>query len=259
MEQIPNISFHEVIVFFIILVRVSTIVVTVPILGYQAIPTQVKAGLSLLLSLLLYPVIDQGNLRIPLELLPFMVMVANEVLIGLIIGFVMGIIFSGIRLAGAIIGMDMGFGIVNVIDPQTGVQVSIIGQFKYIVALLLFLTMDGHHFILRILKLSYEAVPMTGDNFSPAAVSEIVRMSGQIFTVALQVSAAALASLFIATVLMGIIARLVPQMNIFIVGFPLKISVGLIMLFVSLPFFLYIFGKLYHVFERDVVRILEIV
>ena len=259
MYQIPNISFHEAIVFFIILVRVSTIVVTVPLLGYQSIPAQVKAGLSLLLSLLLYPVIEQESLRIPLDLLPFIIMVVNEVLIGLIIGFVMGIIFSGIQLAGSIIGMDMGFGIVNVLDPQTGIQVSIIGQFKYIVAVLLFLSIDGHHFILRIIKLSYEAVPMTGDNFSPESVSELVRMSGQIFTVALQVSAAAMAALFISTVLMGIVARLVPQMNIFIVGFPLKISIGLIMIFVSLPYFLYIFGKLYHSFERDVVRILEIV
>lgn len=259
MPDIQNISFHEVIVYFLIFVRIATLVGTVPLFGYEAIPVQVKAGLSLLLSLLLYPLIDQSRLRIPLELLPFIIMVVNEVLIGLVIGFVMGIIFVGVRFAGTLIGLDMGFGIVNILDPQSGEQVSIIDQLKYLIALLLFLTFDGHHFIVRILKLCYDAVPIAGDNYSPGAVSEIVRMSGQIFAIGLKAGAASLAALFIASVMMAITARLVPQMNIFIVGFPLKIAVGYTMLIISLPFFAYMFEKFYQLFQRDVIKILEIV
>ena len=259
MQDIQNISFHEVIVFFIIFVRVATIVVTVPLFGYEAIPLQVKAGLSLLLSLLLFSIIDQSHLRIPLELLPFIIMVINEVLIGLVIGFVMGILFVGVRFAGTLIGLDMGFGIVNILDPMTGEQVSIIDQFKYIIAVLLFLTFDGHHFILRIMKLCYTAVPITGDNYTPAVVSEMVRMSSQIFAIGLQAGAATLAALFMSSVIMSVTARLVPQMNIFIVGYPLKIAVGFIMLFVSFPFFAYMFEKFYHLFQRDVLKILQLV
>lgn len=254
-----NISFHQVIVYFILLIRVATIVVTVPFLGFESIPLQVKAGLSLVLALLLFPVIDQSHLRIPLEMVPFIVMVMNEVLIGMVIGFVMGIIFVGVQFAGELIGMDMGFGIVNILDPQTGEQVSLLGEFQYLVALLLFLSFDGHHFILQILKLSYEAVPIMGDNYTPSVVSQIVTMSNQIFSIGLKLGATALAALFITTVIMAIVSRLVPQMNIFIVGFPLKISVGFIMLVVSFPFFAYMFEKLYMVFQRDIVKMLQLI
>ena len=259
MPDLTNISFHEVIVYFILLVRIATMVVTVPFLGFEAVPAQVKAAISFLLTLLLYSVIDKSQLKIPLDMLPFIIMIINEVLIGLVIGFVMGILFAGVRMAGTLIGLDMGFAIVNVLDPQSGEQVSIISQFKYIVALLLFVSFDGHHFVLRILKLSYESSPITGDNFSPAVISEILTMSGKIFIIGLKLAATALAALFLTSVVMGFLARMVPQMNIFIVGFPLKISVGFIMLIISMPFFLYMFEKLYHIFQRDVIRIMQIV
>ena len=254
-----NVSFHQFILFFMIFVRVGTIMVTVPIFGFDAVPLHTKAGLSVLLTLLLFSFADNGEVSIPTELVPFVLMVMNEIIIGLIIGFTANILFVGVRFAGEIIGLDMGFGIVNVIDPLSGNQVSIIGQFKYLLALLLFLCINGHHFLLQALKVSFDLLPVTQSTFSSISVQKLISMSSEIFVVAIKVASAALAALFIASFIMGIIARTVPQMNIFIVGFPIKISVGFAMLLVSFPLFLYIFNKIYHIFERDLIEIMKII
>lgn len=254
-----NVSFHQFILFFLIFARVSTILVTVPIFGFDAVPVHVKAGLAAMFALLLFPFLDKTGLEIPTEFIPFVIIVMNEVIIGVVIGFTANIIFVGIRFAGEIIGLDMGFGIVNVIDPLSGEQVSIVGQFKYLLALLLFLGINGHHFLIQALKLSFDIVPMASGSFSTVSVSKLISMSGEIFTVAVKVASAAIGVLFISNFIMGIIARIVPQMNIFIIGFPIKISVGFVMIFITLPFFLYIFNKIYHMFERDLIEIMKII
>ena len=257
--MIMNVSFHQFILFFLIFIRVGTIMVTVPIFGFEAVPLYAKAGLSALLTLLLFSIVDSGAVSIPTEFVPFILLVMNEVIIGLVIGFTANILFVGVRFAGEIIGLDMGFGIVNVIDPLSGEQVSIIGQFKYLLALLLFLCINGHHFLLQALKVSFDLLPVTKSTFSSISAQKLISMSSEIFVIAIKVSSAALAALFIASFIMGIIARSVPQMNIFIVGFPIKISVGFAMMLVSLPFFLYIFNKIYHIFERDLIEIMKII
>jgi len=211
------------------------------------------------ITLLMFSFIEPYQGPIPLHLIPFIIMVINEVMIGLIIGFTAGIIFIGIQFAGQLIGLDMGFGIVNVIDPQSGENVSIIGQFKYLLAILLFMCLDGHLFLIRALKLSYEAIPVSRNVLLDTdVVSKLISMSSNIFVIAIKIGSAALAALFITSFVMGVIARMVPQMNIFIVGFPLKISVGFIMIILTLPFFMYMFGKLYNLFERDIVEIIQL-
>jgi len=254
-----NVSFHQFILFFIIFVRVATIMVTVPIFGFDAVPVHVKAGLSAMFALLLFPFINNSGVSIPTQFIPFVIMIMNEIIIGMVIGFAASIIFVGIRFAGEIVGLDMGFGIVNVIDPLSGEQVSIVGQFKYLLALLLFLCINGHHFLIQALKVSFDFIPVSASAFSAVSVSKLISMSGEIFTVAVKVASAALAALFIASFIMGIIARTVPQMNIFIVGFPVKISVGFIMIFISLPFFLYLFNKVYHIFQNNLIEIMKII
>ncbi|RKY89480.1 flagellar type III secretion system protein FliR [candidate division KSB1 bacterium] len=253
-----NLSFHQFIVFFLGFVRIATILCTVPVFGFNAVPNAVKAGLAFLVSLVMYPIIDAGNFRIPIQLWPFIFLVLKEVTVGLIIGLSTAFLFVGIQMAGQLVGLDMGFGIVNVLDPLTGEQVSIMGQFQYVLALIIFLLMDGHHFFLQAIKASYDVIPVGGVVFSKMISGKIVEMSGKIFIIALKIGGPALAALFLTDFVMGIVARTVPQMNIFIVGFPLKISVGLLIVGLSLPLFIYVFDKLVEVFKHDVVQLIQI-
>jgi len=256
--EIQNITFHQFIVFFIGFVRIATIISTVPIFGYSSIPIPVKIGLAFFISWVLFPLIEAGDFVIPLDFLPFIVMVLKEVIVGLIFGLATNFMFVGIQMAGELIGLDMGFGIVNIIDPLSGDQVSIMAQFKYILSLLLFLIINGHHFLLNALRSSFIAIPLGGANFTSLITDQIITMSTSIFKIALQIGGPILVALFLTSFVMGIVARTVPQMNIFIIGFPLKISVGMIMLTLSLPLFTYVFGKLLDEFEISILRIIEV-
>ena len=254
-----NVTFHQFILFFIIFVRVTTVLVTVPFFGFEAVPLHVKAGLSALLGILIFPFVDNTGVKIPTEFVPFVIMTMNEVIIGMVIGFAANILFVGVRFAGELIGLDMGFGIANIIDPLSGEEVSIIGELKYLLALLLFLCINGHHFLIQALKLSFDVIPVTKTLYSAIAVKKLISMSGEIFTVAIKLGSTTLGALFITNFIMAILARTVPQMNIFIVGFPVKISVGFIMILVSLPFFVYVFNKFYYVYERDIIELMKII
>ena len=259
--DVINITFHQFIVFFIGFARIATILCTVPVFGYHSVPIPVKAGLAFFISWVLFPMIEAGDFLIPLsgiDFLPFVLIILREVLVGLIIGLATNFLFVGIQMAGELIGMDMGFGIVNILDPTTGENVSIIGQYKYIVSLLLFLMINGHHFLLNALRSSFIAIPLGGANFTQLIMKNIIAMSTDIFKIALQIGAPALVALFLTSFVMGIIARTVPQMNIFIVGFPLKISVGLVMIWVSIPLFAYVFVKLIDNLEISVMRIIQV-
>jgi len=253
-----NFSFHQFIVFFLGFVRIATILCTVPVFGFNAVPNTVKAGLAFLVSLVMFPVIETGGFLVPVDLWPFMLMVLKEVIVGLIIGLSTAFFFIGIQMAGELIGLEMGFGIVNVLDPISGQQVSIMGQFKYVLSLLLFLMIDGHHFFLQAIKATYDVIPIGGAVLSKMVTGKIIEMSGKIFIIALKIGGPALAALFVTSFVMGVIARTVPQMNIFIVGFPLKISVGLLIVGLSLPLFIYVFNKFFEVFKRDVIQIIQI-
>jgi len=147
--------------------------------------------------------------------------------------------------------LQMGFGIVNVIDPQSNDQVSIIGQFLNILAVLLILSLDGHHIIINGLMASFEAVPLGGVVFKVPVAEKLIELANEVFTVAIKISAPIMIALFLVSVAMGVLARTVPQMNVFIVGFPIQLAVGLFVMISSLPLFRIVLEKSLHILERD--------
>ena len=150
----------------------------------------------------------------------------------------------------------MGFGIVNVIDPQSSNQISILGQFLNIMAILILLSLNGHHVILNGLLHSFDVVPLGGVTLAAPVMEKLMAMSAEIFVVAVKISAPILVALFLISVAMGILARTVPQMNVFIVGFPVQIGVGLTALTVSLPLFYLMMERIVHTLGRDLAAVI---
>jgi flagellar biosynthetic protein FliR len=151
----------------------------------------------------------------------------------------------------------MGFGIVNVIDPQSSNQVSIIGQFLNILAILLLLTLDGHHMILSGLVTSFETIPLGGVSFQDGLMFKLMDLTAQVFIIAVKISAPILMALFLVTAAMGVLARTVPQMNVFLIGFPLQIGVGLAALVIVLPLFSVFVERLLVHTNRNLVALLD--
>jgi len=244
--------------FFLIFARVSTILVVFPIFGYRGTPPQLKIGLAFLLTVLLLPVVRPPTATASESLLRYLVAILGEISAGLLVGFVASLLFMGVQFMGQLVGIQMGFNIVEVLDPQSEAQVSLLGQFHYLLAVLIFLTLDGHHFLIQALGKSFEAIPLLGEEYSGPLALKVIRMTGGVFEAGAKIAAPVLATLMLTTVALGILARLLPQMNLFAVGFPLQIAVGLAMIAFGLPLFLYVFQKLYGQFEHDLITVLAL-
>ncbi len=241
--NIPNITAEQIETFIFVFLRVGAIVVTMPIFGSGSSPARIKAGLSLMIAVLIFPFVELQ--APPPEILPLVLRMVGEVMIGIIIGFAGSLIFAGVQLAGQLAGFQMGFAIVNVFDPVTSAQVSITAQFQYLLAVLVFLAVDGHHIFLSAIAESYRLVFPLDFHFSGELAQAIVELAKDVFIIAIKVGAPAVTALLMIDIGFGLIARTVPQMNILIVGFPVKIAVGLIGIGLALPLVARMMGSIF--------------
>jgi len=227
--------------FAIIFMRMSAIIFIMPIIGSSTVPAMAKITLVGALSMITLQSINMPPLDLTMSIWQFAVLASSEVLIGLTIGFSTQLVFSSVQLAGHIIGFQMGFAIVNVLDPATNSQVSITAQFQNIMALLIFLTIGGHHMLISASVASFHFIPALGFEPNAGIVEMMINLTKNVFIVGIKLAAPIMATLFFLNVGLGLIARTVPQMNVFIVGFPLQIGIGLFMLGATAPIFFAVF------------------
>lgn len=244
--------------FLLIFVRISGMVVLAPVIGSRNIPPNVKAGFSLTMTLIALPLLAGTNVVIPDQLLSYLFLVGSELICGMTIGFVSSLIFAAVQMTGSLLDTQIGFGMVNVFDPQAGQQVPLVGNFQYILGLLLFLSLDGHHVLLTALFDSFKIVPLSTVTFHASLTEYIVTLVCGIFVVAFKITLPVLIALIIAEVALGILARTMPQMNIFVVGVPAKIIVGIFVLSAVVPYFIRFLEVGFHAMYQDVYRLLEI-
>lgn len=239
--QLSALEFEKLL---LIILRVTGIFAVAPVFGHRNVPLLVKTGLILITSIVLLPTISSPAITLPPDLFGLSGVLIKEVAAGLAVGFTSLLLFIAIQFAGDIIGLQMGFGIVNVIDPNSSAQVPLVGQFQFLLAMLIFLAVDGHHLVISAIAGSFRAVPLGQVNFSHLSAEILVRAGVDTVAQAIKLGAPCIVTLFLLDVSLGIVARTVPQMNIFIVGFPVKIGVGLFMLAASFPLVGYVFSKL---------------
>lgn len=254
----PTISIEQFQAFLLVFLRVSAVIVFLPVLGDARVSVRIKAGLALLISALLFPHVAVNAATAGFDIFSLFFRMGTEVLIGAAIGFTSQLLFAGIQMAGQLIGFQMGFSIANVIDPASSQQVSIIAEFMYLLMLLVFLAFNGHHIFISGLAKSFQTIPLLSFSFSGKLPAGMVDMMRGMFEVAVKIGAPLMALMFFISIGMGLIARTVPQINIFIVGFPLQIAIGLIGLGLSMPFFLSLAGRYVVDLERGVGMVLTL-
>lgn len=231
--------------FLLVLARMSGLFLVAPIFSSRQIPVRVKVFILILLAgTMAYFVPVKYAFTIP-NAAYFVAALVMEIIIGYTIGFVAYVVFAAIQLAGQIMDMQMGFGIINVVDPQTGTQIPLMGNLTQTLALLIYLCIDGHHYLLQALAQSYQVIPVLGFHFSKPLWELLLEVSVYMFVIAVKIAVPFLVALLTADVAMGFIARTVPQMNVFIVGLPLKILLGFFTLLVLLPVYIWIYGVLF--------------
>jgi flagellar biosynthetic protein FliR len=223
--------------FLLVNFRLGGMFLVAPIFSRQSIPPMVKAGLAIMLAILLMPAIINAGVPAVPSLADLSALVFKEVLVGVIVGLMLKLLFYAAQTAGSVIGFQSGLAIANVVDPSTKSQVNMLGQFWVLVASMIFLAINGHHLLITSLADSFQVIPLGGAVFGAGAVDLLLRLSGIMFTLALKMAAPILLTVFLVDVALGVLARTIPQMNIFVIGIPVKITVSLLMIGVSLPVF----------------------
>lgn len=213
--------------FFLTLFRISVVLFLLPFFSGEFIPKMVKAAFCLVLAIAVWPHLSFSGYMLPASGWSLLIVFIGEIILGLVLGLIVNIIFAAIRSAGEIIGFQMGFSMMTVVEPTSGSQESILGNLLHMFSLIIFLLLDGHIVLMRGLVESFRLVPPGGLLISPAILHDMLIFSAQLFIVALKVAAPVLVSLFLVELGLAMVARMAPQMNVLILGFPVKIGIGL--------------------------------
>ncbi len=223
--------------FLLVLVRINAMIVVAPFFSSGLIPFRLKALMSFLFALIIFPVLGAGVVKVPGSMGAYYLLVIQEALLGVIIGFLMIIIFSAFQLAGQFFAVQIGFGMTEVLDPLAQVSIPLVGQLKNLIGILVFLAMNGHHFLIDAVYRSFQLAPtFSGSREATGGLLKyfVYSFSGM-FIVALKIALPVVATIFLISVSMGILAKVAPQMNIMMLGFPLKIIVAFSVLALVAP------------------------
>lgn len=238
----------DVFLFALVLCRIGGLFAALPVFGGRRLPARIKIAAVVSITVVCLPILPVTAPAVPENVITMGLLVLQEVAIGLTLAFVTQVIFAAVELSGQIIGMQMGFSMASVLDPAQGTQVQIMSVMQGLLATLLFLSLNIHHVFIRAIVDSFRVIPMGGWQMNEALLQFLVKASSEVFVLGVRLAAPVMVTLLLTSVILGIMARAFPQMNVFMVSFPLNIGLGFIVLGATLLLFFHVmevsFGQL---------------
>lgn len=232
--------------FLVATARVGTIVGSIPVFSGGQVPVRLRTALAVALSLALFPVVAPLLPETSPHPAAMALLLGQEALLGLMVGFTARLIFTAVEFGGGIIGYQMGFAAANVFDPQNQHQLSLMSQFQNVIAILFFLSFNVHHLFVRALVDSYRVLPPGGVRITGDAMPFMLRLGGDMFVLAVKFSAPILAVLLLTGLVLGIMARVFPQLNVFMLSFPLNIGLAFLVIGLTLHLFGMMLSREFH-------------
>ncbi len=244
MPTIADISVLDFEIFIFILVRVSFMVVLLPVIGGRQLPSRVKVGFSFFMSVIIYTQLKDFEMVLPDTIPGFFVACLKEVYVGAIMGFASSMLFVSLNIAGRIIDHNTGFSMIQTINPMTDSNESVIGQIQFIIFSLILIVTGNHLHFIRMIFDSFEMINLLSAQWSLAPINQIfIKVTALSFVYGIKLSAPILVPLLLTTAALAIVARVMPQVNVWLVGMPLKIGIGLISVSFVMPLVWYVFQK----------------
>jgi flagellar biosynthetic protein FliR len=220
--------------FLVVTSRVAGFIGAIPVISSAQTPGRIKTAMVIAISLALFPVMAEAVPKVSFAPLPFMLLIISELLLGLLLGLVARLIFTAVEFGATVIGYQMGFAAAEIFDPQSQRQVALISQFQNVFAILIFLAINGHHLFLQTAVLSYELLPPGQLDFSGQAIPFLMELTSHMFAIGVQFSAPVLAVLLLSGLILGVLARVFPQLNVFLLSFPINIGTAFIVIALTL-------------------------
>ncbi len=216
------------------LFRIGAMVGAAPIFGSRSVPARIRLGLALVITLVIVPLLPAAPAVDPLSGTG-LVITFNQLLIGLALGFSLRLVFTAVEIAGQIIGQLMGLGFASMIDPENGVSVPVVSQFYSVCTILLFLAFNGHLLLIEMINDSFRTLPVGTQGIPLDGLRALADWGGQMFAGAVLVALPAICALLLVNLAFGVMMRSAPQLNIFAVGFPVTLLIGMVIMLVTLP------------------------
>lgn len=226
---------HGLELFLLVLTRFSGIFLSAPVFGNAVVPVRFRVGLAVLMAALVYPSALEWPVPTMEGPLDLTFSLAAELAIGVTLGFVANCVFNGIQLAGHMIALQMGLGMSAMFDPNTRSQSTELAVLFVLLATVTFLAMDGHHWLILGVWKSFQAVPLGGFALTGGIMEQVLLATTGIFDVALTLMLPVIGVLMLAELALAIMSRIMPQMNVFVAGFPIKIMLGLLTIGATIP------------------------
>jgi len=242
--------------FLVLVSRIGGIVAAFPMLGGRTVPAQIKIALVVMLGIALSPLI-----RLPpmsRDALEMTAGLASELVIGLVIGLAVRLLFGALEVAGDLLGTQMGFSAIQLVDPMTNQQSAVISEYFRIIASLVFLSINAHLVVVAAIVTSYDAIPPFGATLSSAIGEEVIELSRHMFVIALQLAAPVLVAMVLINLLLAMLGRAVAQVNVFVLSFPITIMGGLLVLGLALPYTVSLFEREFMGLHDTIERLLRI-
>lgn len=243
----------------LIFLRIIAVMFMAPVFSHNAVPNFAKMLLALALTYIIYFTIPGDvnyNPQDGIVLLAFMGF--KEVLTGLIMGFVLTFIFHAVNFGGMLIGFDMGLSMAQAFDPNTEAESNVIGQILVMFAIVIFILINGHHYIVRGITASFKVIPLGFYTINESLFTLITKYSASIFVVAVKIASPLMVSFFLVHLSAGIIARVIPSMNVFFVLFPLKLGLGFLLIIASLPVIVYLLKSIMYSYENKLYDLIKV-
>lgn len=238
----------------LVIIRLTSFFCIVPVFFPKGTPNIVKVALSLIMAYVLMPGINYNDAASIISMPVFAVDCVNEVLTGLLLGFITNLCFMSASYAGSLMDMQIGFSMMTVYDPSSGSNTTLVERLLYYFSLALFLTVDGHHMLIKALIESFNVIKLGKLILMQSSASVVIKAFIEFFTIGLKIAVPIILILILSDITMGLVARAVPQLNIMILGLPVKILVGMMCIAVSLPIFVRImegaFAELPDIFKK---------
>jgi flagellar biosynthesis protein FliR len=241
--------------FILVFTRALSVIWLLPLFQSRSVSTAFKAVLSLSVAFLLYPLVETPHFQGDGYLI--LIAVGKEVFIGLAIGFFVRVLFAMVSAAAELMSMQSGLSFARSMDPTLMTSVTVLEQFHSLLAMMIFLSMDGHHTVLRGLAASFRYIPAGAVAAKPALLQYLIHSAGGVFAASLKICAPVVVTLFLVDLGLGILSRLIPQINILIEGAPIKMLLTLSMLALALNFIVPVINSLFNGMESGIFRILK--
>lgn len=223
--------------------RVSGLMIFAPFLGSTAIPARIKAILTIVLTAVLYPV--HGPSLAPIGPGQWPLVVASELVLGIALGIATSLVFDAVQMAGQVLSVQLGYSLVNILDPQTQVDSTVMALFHQTIALLIFLRLDVHYWILRAVANSFTYMPPGSATINRLFTAALLQVGASVFEVGLQIAAPVLSATLVADIVLGLLGKSSPQLGVMLLGPALKSMLGLVLMMGVIRYWPPLFERLF--------------